>query len=568
MKAVASQSALAVLGAFLMGLMLYGCVSHEPKVDPFFDKWRLKAEKSEPYSPTVSRLTGQETSAAGGLPAALASGQGGPGAEGETGATQSAKALNLPKTKLSVRFIDDDLATSLRTLAVIAHQNILISPSIKGKLNLQTQDTPWDTVFMGIINSYGLTVVKKDNLLYVMSMDDLKQQVEQETLQAQKQQLAGMVTRVVPIEFSDPKAVAESVTPMLSKDKDGKPRGSATVDQHSRSLVVRETPEAIDSIVSLISDLDKPTPQILIEAHIVETTKDVARELGVQWGAFTPNGIHGDSRVMLTPGGVPSYSNAYPVPVTVPPQTMTVLTPGAAPSYTNGQLTFNGVLSTPGAAGAAANVLGNNVNLAAGAINSINPASIGVLVNGGDAVLSAELSALQQDGKLNILSSPSIATLDNSEAVIESGESVPVQTTSSTSSGTQTTTEYKDATLNLTVTPHVITDQAIKLNIKAKKDEVDLTHNVAGNPYIIKKLAQTQLIVENNSTIVLAGLSKETQSGAITGVPGLKDVPGLGWLFKKDSSTKHFEELLIFITPKILTKPKGQAPAEERHEGP
>ncbi len=544
MKAVASQSALAVLGAFLMGLMLYGCVSHEPKVDPFFDKWRLKAEKSEPYSPTVSRLTGQETSAAGGLPAALASGQGGPGAEGETGATQSAKALDLPKTKLSVRFIDDDLATSLRTLAVIAHQNILISPSIKGKLNLQTQDTPWDTVFMGIINSYGLTVVKKDNLLYVMSMDDLKQQVEQETLQAQKQQLAGMVTRVVPIEFSDPKAVAESVTPMLSKDKDGKPRGSATVDQHSRSLVVRETPEAIDSIVSLISDLDKPTPQILIEAHIVETTKDVARELGIQWGVVTPNGSglnrghryvggNGVSRVMLTPGG--------------------------APSYANGQLTFTG---------ASNNVLGNNVDLAAGAINSIPPASIGVLVNGGDAVLSAELSALQQDGKLNILSSPSIATLDNSEAIIESGESVPVQTTSSTSSGVQTTTEYKDATLNLTVTPHVITDQAIKLNIKAKKDEVDLTHNVAGNPYISKKLAQTQLIVENNSTIVLAGLSKETQSGANTGVPGLKDLPGLGWLFRRDSTSDQFEELLLFITPKILTKPKEQAPAEERHEGP
>ena len=400
---------------------------------------------------------------------------------------------------------------------------------------------------MGIINSYGLTVVKKDNLLHVMSMDDLKQQVEQETLQAQKQQLAGMVTRVVPIEFSDPKAVAESVTPMLSKAKDGKPRGSATVDQHSRSLVVRETPEAIDSIVSLISDLDKPTPQILIEAHIVETSKDVARELGIQWGVVTPNGsglnrghryvgvngINGDSRVMLTPGG--------------------------APSYANGQLTFTG---------ASNNVLGNNVDLAAGAINSIPPASIGVLVNGGDAVLSAELSALQQDGKLNILSSPSIATLDNSEAIIESGESVPVQTTSSTSSGVQTTTEYKDATLNLTVTPHVITDQAIKLNIKAKKDEVDLTHNVAGNPYITKKLAQTQLIVENNSTIVLAGLSKETQSGANTGVPGLKDLPGLGWLFRRDSTSDQFEELLIFITPKILTKPKEQAPAEERHEGP
>ncbi|MDH3392516.1 MAG: type IV pilus secretin PilQ, partial [Desulfobulbaceae bacterium] len=183
-------------------------------------------------------------------------------------------------------------------------------------------------------------------------------------------------------------------------------------------------------------------------------------------------------------------------------------------------------------------------------INSVSPATIGFAhfsLNGD--ILDLQLSALQKAGKVNILSRPSIATLDNNRAIIESGVQVPYQTVEDN----EVKVEYKDAVLRLTVTPHVISDEMIRLDIEAKKDEVDMSRSVLGNPYIIKKLAQTQLIVKNGETVVIAGLSKEKNSNGDYGVPGLKNLPGLGWLFKNDARSRDFEELLIFITPKILS---------------
>ncbi|MBU4153843.1 MAG: hypothetical protein KKD63_13295 [Proteobacteria bacterium] len=536
-------------------ILFSGCVPHEPAKDDFFDKWKTKAKSSPPYTPTQLSLSESITSPEGEKSPAIP-------ATVPTDKTDET-LLDLPTTPLTVRFIDDDLATSLRTLARIGLQNILISPSVEGKLNLQTQETPWNKVFMGIINSYNLTVVKEANLLHVMSMADLKQQVERKTLHLQEQQVSNLVTKIVPVEFSDPKTIAETVNLLLSKDKDGKPRGSASIDQHSRSLILSETEANMNKLLILIHELDKPTAQILIEAHIVETTKDTARELGIQWGAMSARGVLGDSQVNLNPGtsaatyvpgtaavaGTSSIIGSSSAPA-VPGTSGTPLIPSVVGSL--------GVAATPAVPGhliypaANATTIGQNVSLGASSIKGILPATIGLIVNGNDMLLNAQLSALQRDGKLNILSSPSIATLDNSQAIIESGKSVPVQTVDSNGNPS---TSYKDATLNLTVTPHVISDRMIKLNIEAKKDEVDTANAVLGNPYIIKKLAKTQLIVENNTTVVLAGLSKETHSGSNTGVPGLKDVPGFGWLFKKDSTSNEFEELLIFITPKILTKP-------------
>lgn len=507
----------------IITVILSGCVQHEPEKDEFFDKWKTKAKLSPPYTPTQLALAKDIASPEKAIVPAKSSDL--------IPTAKDDALLDLPKTPLSVRFIDDDLATSLRTLARIGQQNILISPSVQGKLNIQTQDTPWDKVFMGIISSYNLTVTKEANLLHVMSMNDLKQQVERKMLRLQEQQVSSLITKIVPIEFSDPKTIVESVNLLLSKDKDGKVRGSASMDQHSRSLIISETEDNMNKLLSLIHDLDKPTAQVLIEAHIVETTKDVARELGIQWGMIT-NPFGDPAALLMTGSGTATYDagNLSQTPPTSPFQ-----------------------YATPDI---------YNVNLAATAIKGIKPSSIGLLIQAGDGILAAQLSALQRNGKLNILSSPSIATLDNSQAIIESGKSVPVQTVDS--NGNPSTT-YKDATLNLTVTPHVISDRMIKLNIDAKKDEVDTANAVLGNPYIIKKLARTQLIVENNATVVLAGLSKETHSGSNTGVPGFKDIPVLGWLFKKDSTNKEFEELLIFITPKILNKPVADQISSGEH---
>jgi len=550
------QRLLAAIILCALSLMAAACAKQPPPADPFFEKWKAKAETAQPYipapkGPEILSLDGQQGSP--------------PAADPALADAVPATPIDLPKEPLTVRFIDDDLATALRTLARIAHQNIMISPSVQGKLNLQTHETAWDTVFMGIINSYGLTVVKEDNLLHVMSMDDLKQQVERKTLQLQKQQVSPLTTRIVPIEFSDPKTIAESITLLLSKDKDGKARGSATMDQHSRSLIIQETEDNMDKVLTIVRTLDKPTSQIQIEAHIVETTKETARELGIQWGAMSAHGVLGDSRVNLNPGS--TAATFVPGTAAVAGTAGTVggaVLPGLPGSPTIPATA--GVAAIPGTPAqliypsADATALGQNVSLGASSIKGILPASLGLIANGNDLLLNTQLSALQRDGKLHILSSPSIATLDNSEAIIKSGKSVPVQTVDS--NGNPSTT-YKEATLNLTVTPHVISERMIKLNIEAKKDEVDTANAVLGNPFIITKLAKTQLIVENNATVVLAGLSKETHSASNSGVPGAKDVPGLGWLFKKDSTSQEFEELLIFITPKILTRPEDGTPSGE-----
>ena len=178
----------------------------------------------------------------------------------------------------------------------------------------------------------------------------------------------------------------------------------------------------------------------------------------------------------------------------------------------------------------------------------------------GSYLLTAQLSALEEEGKLHILSSPSISTVDNHKAVIESGAEVPYQTKDKDFSFY---IAYKKATLLLEVTPHVIDGTLLKLNIRTHKDEVDFTNEVEGNPTILTKRAQTNLILYNGQTTVIGGLSKNTKSHNERGVPGAMRVPYLGNLFKKDSRTHDLEDLLIFITPYIL--PQKVA---ERQNGP
>jgi type IV pilus assembly protein PilQ len=179
----------------------------------------------------------------------------------------------------------------------------------------------------------------------------------------------------------------------------------------------------------------------------------------------------------------------------------------------------------------------------------------------GGNLLEVQLQALQKDSKLNILSSPSITTLDNQLAYTENGEKVPyvtVQTTSGSTTPTYTT-NFEDVSLRLEITPHVIDGKNLKMKISVKKDEVDmLRKDSLGDPYIIKKKTETNLIVKDGETIVISGLTKQTRADGNTGWPGLKDVPVLGWLFKADSKSDKMEEVLIFITPHILSVEKDQ----------
>ncbi|MDX2498876.1 MAG: type IV pilus secretin PilQ, partial [Deltaproteobacteria bacterium] len=246
--------------------------------------------------------------------------------------------------------------------------------------------------------------------------------------------------------------------------------------------------------------------------------KDVARELGVQWGGVYAGKAGGDKRAIF--------------------------------SGQQGGLTTN---PGPGGDGNVDVTSGSVVNLPANPLSGFDPMTLGlVYTRVGEYLLRTQLSALQDQGKLHILSSPSITTLDNQTALIESGQDVPYQ---SVEDG-EVKVEYKKAVLALRVIPHVIDGETLKMYIKVNKDEPDFSRTVLGNPTIITKNAETNVIQNDGQTIVIGGLSKETSSRNDTGTPWLEDIPGLGYLFKRESSSDQMEELLIFITPHIL-KPRA-----------
>jgi type IV pilus assembly protein PilQ len=281
----------------------------------------------------------------------------------------------------------------------------------------------------------------------------------------------------------------------------------------------------------IIEKIDKPTPQIQIRANIVETTKDTARNLGIQWGGMYARTV-GSDNLYINPGG--TGGSAAP--------------PGSALAGT--------YTPTYGSSGMSGQGYGVNFPISSAAMTAAGgAASLGLMFGSiGGNILDLQLSALQQDGKINILSSPSITTLDNQMAFTENGARVPFSTLETTGGTTTKTVKFEDVVLRLEITPHVIDGRNLSMKILVKKDEVDEveTHKVDGNPRIIKKQTSTSLIVQDGETIVISGLTKQKGSNSVNGVPGLKDIPVLGWLFKGEGKSESMEEVLIFITPRIL----------------
>jgi type IV pilus assembly protein PilQ len=431
----------------------------------------------------------------------------------------------LPVKRVSLKMSNVDVSVLLRALARAADVNIILNERVTGRSNINITQAPWDQVFLGILRTHNLTYAWQGDIIRIMTADDLEEDLRRETRKRDLLTAESPVTRIVPIKFSEATKLQETAKALLTTDRSSKAIGAVLVDQHTNSLVVNALPKDINAILAVIDKLDKPTPQVLIEAFIVEANKDVARDLGVQWGgAYQISG--GDRR-----GFVTGRDNR---------------------STTTG--TGTGTTTNTDIGSRVDPFTGNVVNLP---VEAAAASSLGFLYqNVGKFLLSAQLTALQQEGKLNILSSPSITTLDNLTAMIESGRDVPFQTVQDG----EVNIEYKKAVLSLKVTPHVIDSQTLRLSVKVNKDEVDFSREVLGNPTIITKQAETNVIQVDGQTLVIGGLNKETTTDDRTGTPGLMDVPGLNWLFKKDGKSSAKEDLLIFITPTIL-KPLTSSPA-------
>jgi type IV pilus assembly protein PilQ len=472
--------------------------------DPFYEQWRVKAEESKGTSPVEPPPVDEE-------PFEIA-----PAAGEEEVKPEAPRPL--PVRKISLKMNDIDVAVLLRALARAADQNIILNEKVSGKVNINIHQAPWDQVFNGILRSNGLSYAWEGEIIRIMTAEDMDADLRNKAREQAMLLTQTPLTRIVSVKFTEASKLKSNLERFVTVDRGGKKIGSILVDEHTNSLIIQAIRNDMDRILAVVKKLDRATPQVLIEAIIVEANKDVARELGIQWGGVYAGKAGGDKRAIFSgqQGGLTT-------------------SPG------------------PGDDGNIDVTSGSVVNLPANPLSGFDPMTLGlVYTRVGEYLLRTQLSALQDQGKLHILSSPSITTLDNQTALIESGQDVPYQ---SVEDG-EVKVEYKKAVLALRVIPHVIDGETLKMYIKVNKDEPDFSRTVLGNPTIITKNAETNVIQNDGQTIVIGGLSKETSSRNDTGTPFLEDIPGLGYLFKRESSSDQMEELLIFITPHIL-KPRA-----------
>ena len=487
--------------------LIAGCASKKKeKTSLFFDDWKAKAQESKGFSPSARKLDrgfskkGAKSASASGL--------------------LSEYKKPLPKKKITMKMNDIEVSVLLRALSRVANQNIMLNEKIRGKININITKAPWDQVFKSILRTHGLTYAWEGNIIRIMTNEDMENELKRESQKRDLRIIEPFITQIVNINYSEAAKLRENLEKFLTLSKDGKPLGSVLVDEHTNSLIIQAIGNDLSRILSVVEKLDRPTAQILIEAHIVETTSDTARQLGIQWGGLAYGTSSGDNH-WLGSSGTTSDGSLYD-PTTGDPITY-------LPS------------------------IGNMFNFPA-ALDGTTGMTLGyTFQNIGKNLLTVQLSALQKEGKLNILSSPSITTLENQSAIIESGARVPIQTVEDG----EVSIKYEDAVLKLEVTPYVIDKTNLKLKILTNKDELDFTRTVAGNPTIITKKAETNVILADGQTTVIGGLSKETASESESGVPFLKDIPLIGFLFRTRGKTKSMEEVLIFITPYILEERPG-----------
>jgi type IV pilus assembly protein PilQ len=478
----------------------FGCSEKKKdiKKNQFYSEWKARAESSKGYTPVEkSRKTQLHEK------------------EVEDGEKKKDTTENkpLPKNKITLKLKDTGVDTILRALARSVDLNILVNDGVSGRTSINVKEARWDQLFNGILRGNGLTYTWEGDLIRVMTTEDMEKDLARASHERDIRLAEPLFTNVVSVNYADANKLKGNLEKLLSKGKNEKVVGSVLVDEHTRSLLIRAVKSDMDQMVALVEELDKPISQIRIEANIVEANKDTARELGIQWGGLAKND-------------------------------------GSTAQYITAGANSAGVLG--GTLDVAANpTSGNMVNFPA-SLEDDAGMTIGFMAEkAGKNILAVQLSALQTEGQLNILSSPSITTLDNQIAIIESGTEVPYQTVSADGN---INIDWKKAVLSLEVVPHIIDEKTLKLDIKTKKDELDFSNDVSGNPTIITKNAETGVVLLDGQTTVIGGLSKEVKSDSESGVPYLKDIPWLGYLFRGTGKSNKMEDVLIFITPHILQK--------------
>lgn len=444
--------------------------------------------------------------------------------------TQGQALLEQPKytgQRLSLNFQDIKVRAVLQLLADASGQNIVVSDSVHGSVTLRLHDVPWDQALHLILQTKGLGEERQGNVILVAPQAELAEREKAELAASQAvQQLEPVRSEYLQINYakaSDLAALIKSQgNSLLSK------RGNVSVDQRTNTLLLQDTPQRLEQINRLVKRLDVPIRQVLIEARIVLVNNDFERQLGTQLGLTNFRSI--GNGVGVTTGTSAGED--------------TMISSGLANQTSTGRAT-GAPITIPTGSNASDRY---DINLPVA-----NPAgSIAFGILSGNYLVDLELSAAQAETEAKVISSPRVITADQKEATIEQGVEIPYQ--QSASSGA-TSIAFKKAVLLLKATPQITPDNRIILDLEVRDDQVGQTFVASGGvdvPAIDTREITTQVLVNDGQTVVLGGILQTTSRGVTNKVPWLGDIPVLGHLFKNTDRTNDKDELLVFITPKIV----------------
>ena len=440
--------------------------------------------------------------------------------------------------KLSLNFQNIEVRALLQVIADFTNFNVVTSDTVTGTVTLRLKDVPWDQALDIIMQSKGLGVRKSGNVLWIAPKDELaaKEQVDLES----KKKIADLEptrTQSFQLNYTKAEEVAKGLTGQALTGATGgnsaaqsnrilSPRGSVIFETRTNQLFVSDVPSKLEEIQALIAKIDIPVRQVLIEARIVEADDSFGRTLGVKLGSTDLRGLRGGvpgynvgGSNYLVPGG--NYSN-------IGVQT------GQSPNTPTSYLPDSQFVNLP------ANTSTFGASAATFALSLFGATA--------NRFLNLEISALEAEGQGNVVSSPRVITADQTKATIEQGEDIPYQ--QATSSGA-TSVQFKKASLRLEVTPQITPEGNVILQLEVNKDSRGALTNAG--PAINTKRVKTEVLVENGGTVVIGGIFTQDEQNDVNKVPLLGDIPFLGYLFQNRVKTVKKTEMLIFITPKIVT---------------
>ena len=460
---------------------------------------------------------------------------------------------------VTFNFQDVPVRTVLQLIAEESNLNIVASDTVQGNVTLRLINVPWDQALDIVLQAKQLDKRRSGNVVWVAPQAEIaKFEQDKEDARIAIENRVETVTEYIVVSYGNAEDIAKLLTDESKGNQSGgaqgssggggsqqsrgflSPRGSISFDRRTNTLLVIDIPARVGEIRRLVSQLDKPVDQVLIEAKIVIATEDFARELGAKFGinGYKDNVTYGNSITNTTASrnSITSVDNAYNSAL------RTWIDGGqVGPAPQRGAYTLSG---------------GNNVDLGvlAGGLISSNPATLAFSILNAGYKLDLELSAMQEEGRGEVISNPRVVTSNQREAVIKQGREIGYVTTQLSGGTVTQTVNFKEIVLELKVTPTITDDGRVFLNLAVKKDELeDFIDTASGSvPLISKREVNTAVLVDDGNTVVIGGVYEFTDRSQASKVPFLADLPILGNLFKKKGRSKGKAELLIFVTPKVM----------------